>query len=54
MEGDELVFSNSNLCDGVGRYRWTLDGETLTLERLEEACSGRAPVLEGATYARSG
>jgi hypothetical protein len=54
VEGDELVFSDSNLCDGVGRYRWTLDGERLSLERLEEACSGRAPVLEGATYTRSG
>ena len=53
-EGDELVFSGSNLCDGVGRYRWTLDGERLDLEVVEEACSGRGEVLEGATYSRSG
>jgi hypothetical protein len=52
VEGDEMVFSDSNLCDGEGRYRWTLEGDRLSLERIEEACSGRAPVLEGATYVR--
>ena len=53
VEGNVIVFSGSNLCDGVGTYEWTVQGDSLTFAPTEsgEACSGRS-VLKGVTYTR--
>jgi len=47
----EAEFSGSNLCNGVGRYRWSIDGGALSLVALEkDACPGRSEVFDGKTY----
>jgi hypothetical protein len=54
----EVDFYNEDLCNlafpqGVGRYRWTVNGDLLHLERIEkDACATRRGVLEDATYRR--
>jgi hypothetical protein len=52
VEGDIIRFSGSNICDGEGTYRWTIEGDTLMLEITEagDPCSGRREVFEGVTY----
>lgn len=54
VEGDTIVFSGSNLCDGVGTYQWSVEGESLTFSAADpgDPCSGRRPVLDGVTYNR--
>ena len=57
-DGDVLKFTaicgGSNV-EGVGRYRWTLDGNALHLDLMgRDECSGRSAILEDATYKRSG
>jgi hypothetical protein len=57
-DGDVLKFTaicgGSNV-EGVGRYRWTLEGNALHLDLLgRDECSGRSAILENATYKRSG
>jgi hypothetical protein len=58
VDGDELVLFNSVLCgltlpDGIGRYRWTLDGDELHLEEIgRDPCTGRRSPLAGATLTR--
>jgi hypothetical protein len=57
-EGDVFTFTSvcggSNV-EGTGRYRWTLDGDTLHLELIgKDECGGRSAVLEDATYERRG
>jgi hypothetical protein len=57
-EGDVLTFTA--ICaytgrEGVGRYRWTLEGDTLHLDLIgNDECSGRQEILEDATYERTG
>jgi hypothetical protein len=47
----EAEFSGSDLCNGVGRYRWSIAGGALTFVALEkEACPGRSAVLDATTY----
>ncbi len=41
----ELVISGEESCPETGRYAWTLDGETLALESIQEACPGRSVLL---------
>jgi hypothetical protein len=58
VDGDTIEFtstcSDTNQ-EGVGHYRWTLEGDTLHLELIgKDECSGRSAVLEDATYERSG
>ena len=44
-------FSGSDLCDGIGNYRWSLQGDTLSFTSVgEDECSGRSEVLDGITY----
>ena len=56
-EGDVLTFTA--VCDGspfegVGRYRWTLEGDTLHLDMIgNDECSGRQSILDDATYERT-
>jgi hypothetical protein len=58
VNGTEIAFFNAAICgltlpEGVGRYRWTVEGETLHFELIgEEPCGGRADILDGATYKR--
>jgi hypothetical protein len=57
-EGDVLTFTSS--CggvnfEGVGRYRWTVEGDTLHLDMIgKDECSGRSAILDDATYERTG
>lgn len=58
VDGDTIEFtstcSDTNQ-EGVGRYRWTLEGDILHFELIgKDECSGRSAVLEDATYERSG
>ena len=54
VAGDTIVFSGSNLCEGMGTYRWSLDSEALTFTATGAAdpCGGRMQVLDGVTYTR--
>lgn len=57
-EGDVLTFTAR--CAGtpfeaVGRYRWTLEGDTLHLDMIgKDECGGRRSILDDATYERTG
>jgi hypothetical protein len=51
--GDELVLSNSNLCAGEGRYRWSLEGDTLRFDVIGvDPCDGRQKSFDGVAYTR--
>jgi hypothetical protein len=57
VEGRVLKFTSicgaSNV-EGVGRYRWRLEGNALHLDLIaRDECSGRSAILEDATYKRS-
>ena len=52
VEGDEIMFSGSNLCDGIGRYTWEFVEERLDFTEIDEPCSGRAEVLPLGTFGR--
>lgn len=57
---DGSVMEFTSLCgasnvEGVGRYRWKLDGDTLHLDLIgKDDCTGRSLILEDATYKRRG
>jgi hypothetical protein len=53
VQGDEIVFSGSNLCDGTGTYHWAIDGDSLTFSAFGPAdpCGGTR-VLDGQVYLR--
>jgi hypothetical protein len=57
-EGDVLTFTaicGGTAFEGVGRYRWTLEGDTLHLDMIgNDECSGRQSILDDATYERTG
>jgi hypothetical protein len=52
--GDQITFSGSSLCSGVGTYTWSVDGETLTFEASDpmDPCSGRTSVLLGVVFTK--
>ena len=52
--GDQITFSGSSLCSGVGTYTWSVDGETLAFEASDpmDPCSGRTSVLLGVVFTR--
>ena len=55
VDGDVITFSNSNLCDGIGTYRWLLQKDVLTLTSTgADPCRGRSEVLAGQTFVRAG
>ena len=50
---DEIVFSRSSLCQGEGRYTWTIDGEVLRFTSVTpDECPDRAKSLEGIDFTR--
>ena len=57
-EGDVLTFTARCVgtpYEGVGRYRWTLEADTLHLDMIgNDECSGRQSILDDATYERTG
>ena len=50
--GETIAFSGSSLCDGIGTYRWSIEGEALTFTVTEagDLCGGRIQVLDGVIY----
>jgi hypothetical protein len=57
-EGSVLKFTSlcgTSFVEGVGRYRWSLNGDALHFDLLgEDECTGRSAVLEDATHERKG
>lgn len=53
VRGGEIEFSLSNLCDGTGTYRWSINGDSLTFTAFGPAdpCGGTR-VLDGQVYVR--
>jgi hypothetical protein len=48
---DVIRFSESNLCPGIGEYRWTLSDGVLTLDPIApDECPGRADGIEGISF----
>lgn len=41
VSGDQLILSNEEGCPGEGTYTWTLEGEVLTLAKVEDLCAAR-------------
>lgn len=52
VDGDQIAFSGSSLCDGVGTYTWELDQGRLRLTEVEEPCTGRSDALLFGTFGR--
>jgi hypothetical protein len=51
--GQELVLSHGTLCAGDGRYRWTIEGDTLRFEPIgPDNCERRQKSFDGVTYTR--
>jgi hypothetical protein len=51
--GDEIVFSHSSLCSGEGRYRWSVEGQTLLFASIEpDVCDGRSKSLDDIEFTR--
>lgn len=60
VEGDEIAFFNAAICgltlpDGVGRYRWKVEGRKLDFQLIgKEPCGGRGDILDDSTYTKVG
>jgi len=58
VKGNVMEFTalcGATYVKGVGRYRWTLDEDSLHLDLIgKDECSGRSAILEDATYKRRG
>jgi hypothetical protein len=53
VEGDVITFLKSDQCDGMGAYRWSIDGDSLHLESIgPDDCLGRAHALADQTHTR--
>jgi hypothetical protein len=56
IEGDEIVIGLMPYGDGdchtLARYRWSLDGDRLSLSPVQERCSSRAAILAGRPLSR--
>ena len=57
-EGEVLTFTavcGGTAFEGVGRYRWTLEGDTLRFDLIgNDECSGRQAIFDGAAFERTG
>ena len=60
VDGNEVLFYNAAICgltlpEGVGRYRWAVEGNTLRFDLLgQEPCGGRRDILAHGVYRRIG
>jgi hypothetical protein len=53
VDGQEIVFSGSELCEGSGTYEWQIEDGTLTFTPLDDdPCGGRTAVLIDRVYER--
>ena len=53
VNGDQIEFFGSTLCEGSGTYQWAIDGDRLTLTPVDDdPCTGRSEVIIGYTYTR--
>ena len=53
VTGDQIRFFASNLCSGDGIYRWSIEGETLTLASLgADPCANRADAIRNRPFTR--
>ena len=51
VDANQITFSQSNLCDGVGTYTWSLDAGSLQFASVvPDECPGRAQAIDGQTY----
>jgi hypothetical protein len=50
VDGHQIVFSGSALCDGIGTYTWAIDEGRLRLTEVEEPCTGRSDALLLGTF----
>jgi hypothetical protein len=51
VQDDVITFSGSDLCSGVGAYRWSVVDAVLTLEPVRpDECPRRGDAFEGVTY----
>lgn len=54
VDGDEIVFSNATVCNGDGRYRWSIEDDVLRFEPIgSDACPGRTGSMVGTAYTRT-
>ncbi len=53
IDGDEIEFHGSDLCEGSGIYTWVVEGDTLTFTMVgTDPCSGRSEVLVPGSFRR--
>ena len=53
VDGDQIVFFASNLCQGEGTYRWSIEGQTLTLAAVgPDPCPNRADAIRNRPFTR--
>jgi hypothetical protein len=53
VDGEEIVFSGSDLCEGSGTYVWQIEDGTLTFTPVDDdPCGGRTAVLIDRVYER--
>ena len=53
IDGDEIEFHGSDLCEGSGIYTWVVEGDTLTFTMVgTDPCSGRLEVLVPGSFRR--
>jgi hypothetical protein len=49
VHGDQIEFSHSSACPGIGIYRWSLNGDSLLFTSRSEPCGGRSEALDQQT-----
>lgn len=53
IDGDEIEFHSSDLCEGSGIYTWVVADDTLTFTMVgTDPCSGRSEVLVPGSFRR--
>ncbi len=53
IDGNDIEFHSSSLCEGSGTYTWVVEGDTLTFTMVgTDPCSGRSEVLVPGSFQR--
>jgi Rieske Fe-S protein len=53
VDGDEILFSGSDLCEGAGTYIWQIEDGVLTFTPVDDdPCGGRRAILIDRLYER--